>query len=328
LSWFVRAVLAIAVAVGLTGSPHRAAAVPAAADAATAARLGGTRASFAAAFGPPVVENEVNGSRYDVPGFGLVLIQFRQKTKGKLAPDERATVVTLRSPRPDQTPATTPDGHDWSIDQAFQVLVRFLPTDVALQGPATPAATAAARQGIARSCHSDALAAVFPREPGQGACEIAFLMPTPVTVSYATLILGADADSEAIANPCADMQGWGEATGARMEAALATLGDVAKIDENDSQAVAQLRNLAARFTDLATTQSTAAVPPAARQANAQLVAAFDGFAGAITGAATGLETGDRDALNRAIADLDAARVHFDAANALVLSVLQRCGLTG
>src|SRR5262249_41634654 len=153
-------------------------------DAATAARLGGTRASFAAAFGPPVVANEVNGSRYDVPGFGLVLVQFRQKTKGKLAPDERATVVTLRSPRPDETPATTPDDHDWTIDQAFRVVRRFLPTDVVLGAPATPEAIAAARSGIERSCHSDALAAVFPREPGNGSCQIALLMPTAVTVSY------------------------------------------------------------------------------------------------------------------------------------------------
>src|SRR5262249_51707890 len=131
-----------------------------------------------------------------------------------------------------------------------------------------------------------------------------------------------------IANACADMRSWGEATGARMESALATLADVAKIDANDPNAVAQLRDLSARFTGLSTAQSTAAVPRAARGANAQLVAAFDGFAGAIAGAATGLETGDQNALAQAVADLDAARALFDAANALVLSVLQRCGLTG
>src|SRR5262245_57750767 len=202
-SWAIRVALVIAVGISLA-PPVRPITAAAPNDEITDARLGGTRASFAAAFGPPVVENEVNGSRYDVPGFGLVLAQFRQKRKGKLAPDERATVVTLRSPRPEETPATTPDRRDWTIDQAFQVVVRFLPTDVALEGPATPEATDAARQGVARSCHSDALAAVFPGEPGNGACQIAFLMPTPVTVSYVTLILGDDADSEATVNSCAD----------------------------------------------------------------------------------------------------------------------------
>lgn len=328
-SRFVRMVLAIGVAVALAGPLPRTA-VASAADAATAGRLGGTRASFAAAFGPPVVENTVNGAIYDVPGFGLVLAQFQQQEKGKVAPDERATVVTLRSPRPEGTPATTPDNHDWTIDQAFQVAARFLPTDVILEGPATatPAPVDAARQGIERSCASDALAAAFPNEPGQGACQIAFLMPTPVTVSYVTLVLGDDDDPAAGANSCDDVQTWGEATGGRMESALATLADVATIDEHDPNAVAQLRDLATRFTALSTAQSAAAVPRAARQANAQLVAAFDGFAGAIAAAATGLETGDQDTLAKAVADLDAARVLFDAANALVLSVLQRCGLTG
>jgi hypothetical protein len=329
ISWVVRVMLATAAAISLAGPLRPIAAAPATTDEITAARLGGTRASFAQAFGKPVVENEVNGSIYDVPGFGLVLAQFRHLSKTTFDPGDRAAVVTFRSPRPEELAATTPDGHDWTIDQAFQVVVRFLPTDVALDGPATPEATDPARQGIERSCYSDTLAAIFPREPGKGACQIAFLMPTSVTVSYVTLILGDDnSDPAALASSCADMQSWGQATGARMESALSTLADVAQIDENDPNAVAQLRDLSSRFTELSAAQSAAAIPRAARKANAQLVAAFDGFAGAIGAAATGLEKDDRDALAQAVADLDAARVLFDAATARVLSVLQRCGLTG
>ncbi|MEA2584369.1 MAG: hypothetical protein QOF33_2454, partial [Thermomicrobiales bacterium] len=80
--------------------------------------------------------------------------------------------------------------------------------------------------------------------------------------------------------------------------------------------------------ELSTAQSEAPTPRAARQASEQLVAAFDGFASAIETAATGIETGDQTVLTTAVDDLDAARAHFDAASALVLSVLQRCGLTG
>jgi len=294
-----------------------------------AARLGGTRASFAEAFGAPVVENTVNGSRYDVPGLGLVLAQFRQEEKGKMQPDERATVVTLRSPRPEAAAATTPDAHDWTLDQAFQEVLRFLPEDVALEGPATAEATDTARQGSVRSCRSDALAAAFPDEPGAGPCQIAFLMPTAATVSYVALLLGdEDRDAGALANSCDDMRSWGEATGARMESALTTLADIAQVDENDPNASTQLKALSARFTELSAAQAAAATPRAARKASQQLVAAFDGFAAAIDAAATGLETDDQTVLAQAIADLDAARVLFDAANALVLSVLQRCGLTG
>jgi hypothetical protein len=332
LSWVIRVGLTVAVALasaGPSGPGANAASAPAATDETLLdARLGGMRASFAAAFGAPVVENVVNGSRFDVAGFGLVLVQFRQTTK-EIDPGDRATVLTLRSPRPEETAATTPDRNDWTLDQAFQVVLRFLPADVALEGPATAEAADTDRQGIEQSCRSDALAGAFKGEPAAGVCQIAFLMPTAVTVSYVTLILAdEDPDTSRIANSCAGMQDWGEATGARMQSALATLAEVGQIDENDPAAPAQLRDLATRFADLAAAQTAAAPPRAARKAGEQLAAAFAGFAAAMTAAATGLESDDRDALAQAVADLEAARVLFDAANALVLSVLQRCGLTG
>lgn len=289
-----------------------------------AARLGGTRESFVEAFGDPVVENIVNGSRYDVPGFGLVLAQYLQLHGQEISPDDRANVVTLRSPRPEESDATAPDGNDWTLDQAFQVVLRFLPADVALEGAATPEAADENRQGIERSCRSEALAAAFPNEPGAGTCQIAFLMPTAVSVSYITLILGDD-DPGGATNSCDGMRAWGEATGARMQSALATLADIGQIDENDPAAPEQLRTLATRFTDLATAQAEEP-PRAARRANEQLLAAFDGFAAAISAAATGLENDDQNALAQAIADLESAQALFDAANALVLSVLQRCDL--
>jgi hypothetical protein len=289
-----------------------------------AARLGGTRESFVEAFGEPIVENIVNGSRYDVPGFGLVLTQYLQLHGREISPDDRANVVTLRSPRPEESDATSPDGNDWTLDQAFQVVLRFLPSDVALEGTSTPEATDEDRQGIERSCRSDALAAAFPNEPGGGTCQIAFLMPTAVSVSYITLILGDD-DPDSATNSCDGMRAWGEATGARMQSALSTLAGIGQIDENDPTAPEQLQTLATQFTNLSTAQ--AAEPPrAARRANEQLIAAFDGFAAAVSAAATGLENDDQNALAQAIADLESAQALFDAANALVLSVLQRCDL--
>lgn len=322
----IRGVLVVAVAIGLAAPlrlPHPASA--AVEEEQLAARLGGTRASFVEAFGTPVVENVVNGSRYDVPGFGLVLAQFRQTDRVEMLPDDRATVVTLRSPRPEDADAMVPDANDWTLDRAFQAVLRFLPADVALEGPATTEATGASRQGIERSCRSDALAAAFPGEPGGGACQIAFLMPSSVTVSFITLILGDD-DPGAGANVCDGMRAWGESTGARMQSALATLAEIGQIDEYDPTAPAQLQTLATRFTDLASAQTAEATPRAARRANEQLIAAFDGFAAAIAAAATGLQNDDQNALAQAIADLESAQALFDAANALVLSVLQRCDL--
>jgi hypothetical protein len=320
--------LAAAVLVGVAGplGVRTAGAATTATNETLAARLGGTRASFVAAFGDPIGDNEASGSRYDVPGFGLVLVQYLQQENAVLAPEDRATVVTLRSPRPDATAATTPDDADWSIDQAFQAVTRFLPADVALAGPATPEATAADGQGLERSCHSDALAAVFPNEPAPGACQIAFLMPTSVTVSYVTLVLGDDGADGGTADRCAGMRAWGQETGARMQSALETLAEIAAIADDDPSAAAQLRTAAARFADLAAAQAAAPPPRAATRASEQLVAAFDGFAVATEAAAAGVEANDRDAVGRAVADLEAAQALFDAANALVLSVLQRCDL--
>jgi hypothetical protein len=264
------------------------AAVPKSADGALQGRLGGTRASFLDHYGAPTVENEVNGSRYVVDGFGMVLVQFRQLTKTVLNPGERATVVTLRSPRADDVPATSPDSSDWSIDRAFQALSEFLPKDVALEG-STVATPDTSRQGFERSCVSNALAAAFPNEPAPGVCQIAFLMPTAVSVSYITLILGADDESAQSADSCSGMRAWGQTTGARMESALSTLSDIAKIDENDPNAPKQLRASADRFTELSAAQSGSETPRAAKRASEQLVTAFDGFAEAIRSAADGLE---------------------------------------
>jgi hypothetical protein len=293
-----------------------------------AARLGGTRASFAEVLGAPAAADEVNGSRFDVTGFGLVLAQFRQTANDELRPADRAILLTLRAPRPETAAATTPDPNDWTLDQVFPILDRFLPADVALDRPATPAAAGADDQGMTRTCRSAALAAAFPAEPAPGACQISFLMPTPLTVSYVTILLGAEDEGEARGDRCAGMREWGQQTGQRMQSALATLGDVAAIAEDDPTASTQLRTAATLLAELSTAQSEGPTPRAARQASEQLVAAFDGFASAIETAATGIETRDQAVLTTAVDDLDAARAHFDAANALVLSVLQRCGLSG
>ena len=144
-------------------------------------------------------------------------------------------------------------------------------------------------------------------------------MPTPVTVFHVTLILGDAADDEALGNSCADMQTWGEATGGRMESALATLAGVAQIDEHDPNAVAQLRQLSTRFTDLdRAIDGGDCARPARRTRNS-------------SPPSTGLpgRSGRRQrGWRRATRTPSPRPWPTDVANALALSVLQRCGLTG
>jgi hypothetical protein len=290
-----------------------------AAEPETDARLGGTRSSFREAFGAPLVENSVNGSRYEVDGFGMVLVQYRLSGKDEMSGDDRATVITLRSPRTEQLAATEPDPADWTVDQALQAVTRFLPSDAHLTESATPEAEASE---LERRCASDALAELFGEN---GGCQAAFVMPTPLTVSYITLLLGGD-DIAGGGNPCDGMAEWGQQSGARMESALALLGEIAGIDDAAANAPDQLRAKSGSFAELATAQESGSVPARGARANEQLALAFNGFATAVSNAAAGLEQKNDELLTQALAELDSARALFDAANALVLSALQRCDL--
>jgi hypothetical protein len=290
------------------------------------ARLGGTRHSFVEAFGQPSTENSVNGSTYAVDGFGMVLVQYRLSGKDEMAREDRSTVITLRSERPEGMAATDPDPADWSIDQALQAVERFLPGDVELEATATPVSEPAEHATLERSCQSGALAEVFGDLSAGGGCQIAFLMPTPLTVSYITLLLGSDDLASSTDDPCAELPDWGRQSGARMESALSILDEISGIDETATDAPDQLRTDSAQFGQLASDQEAGPVPARGARANEQLVLSFNGFATAVDHAADGLEQQNNDLLGQALDELDSARSLFDAANALVLSALQRCDL--
>jgi hypothetical protein len=234
--------------------------------------------------------------------------------------DDRATVITLRSPRAENLAATERDPADWTVDQAVQAVTRFLPADAQLTATATPEAEAAE---LERRCASEALAALFGED---GDCQAAFVMPTPLTVSYITLLLGGDETAAGAGNPCDGLPEWGQQSGARMESALALLGEIAGIDDSAADAPEQLRAKSGSFAELAAAQEGGSVPVRGARANEQLTLAFNGFATAVSNAAAGLEQDNDELLTQALAELDSARALFDAANALVLSALQRCDL--
>ena len=151
-------------------------------------RLGGTRESFAAEYGDPVVETVESGSRYDVAGFGLVLVHYRV-LEDELRPEDIAAVITLRAPRAEETPATAPHDRDWSIAQARGVVARFLPSDSHVDESTTDGEDTSQR--LTATCRSEMLAEVYPSDPKPGTCQVGFLTPTPTTVSYVTLGLSA-----------------------------------------------------------------------------------------------------------------------------------------
>lgn len=319
------AFLAVCLAIALAGAV-RATSAPRATSSATATnggdplagRLGGTLRSFAATYGAPVA-NGPSGVQYGASGLGLVAVQFRPP--GALT--DRALVIVLRAPRPAAVPALTPDAADWTLPQAEQIARRFLPGDVQL-GPATDVDT----HDRVRPCTSRSLEAVFARDRSAGLCRVGFVMPTASTVSFVTLTLSARvpvAATATIPDPCAGLAVWGQATGQRLQTATALLRAIGQLPANDGAAT-QLRQAAQQFAVLAAAQRTAAVPPAAAQANARLVAVFDRFQGALSQAADALARQDATAARTATAAIAGANSDMGQATALMRAAFAQCGL--
>jgi hypothetical protein len=111
-----------------------------------------------------------------------------------------------------------------------------------------------------------------------------------------------------------------------MESALEMLGEISGIDETAADASDQLRSYGTQFNSLAGAQEAGPIPARGAKAKEQITRSFKGFATAVDHAADGLEQQNDDLLNQALTELESARSLFDAANALVLSALQRCDL--
>ena len=290
---------------------------------AVAARLGGTRTTFEAVYGAPVLDDVGSGSSYDVAGYGLVLVSFLASANAPL-PDDVAVVIVLRSPRPDDAPATEPNERDWSLDEARDASERFLPRDAELED--TPQAADHDRERVVSACRSQALAILYPNEEELGACRVTFLTPTASTVSFVTLALGGSASADVEPDPCAGMTDWAPQTGRRMAAAATTLDEIAGLDGGDPAAPERLREAAAYFTAMAQEQSERGAPVAAAEANAVLIEAFTAYASAIELAATGLAASDDATLAEAADLITEANALFQDADRLVLSALSACDL--
>jgi hypothetical protein len=319
----------------LTGSVGQAAgagrdALPAAATPTTdpdldavAARLGGTRTTFEAAYGAPVLNDVGSGSSYDVPGYGQVLVSFLAPANAPL-PDDVAVVIVLRSPRPEDAPATEPDERDWSLDEAREASERFLPRDAELAD--APEAVDQERGRLVSTCRSQALAVLYPKEEEPGACRVTFLTPTAATASFVTLALGGSSSWDVAPDPCAGMSDWAPETGRRMATATATLEGIGRLDPADPDAPTQLRAAASTFTTMAQEQESSDAPMAAAETNALLVEALTAYATAIDLAATGLASGDDSVLAEAADLIAEANTLFQDADRLLLSALSACDL--
>jgi len=304
--------------------PVHAAATPGAitSKAAVAGRLGGDRASFADTLGAPRSEDSVNGSRYDVDDYGLVLVSFGQTSDTRM-PDDVAAVIVLRAPRPESVPATTPDPADWSVAEALHAAESFLPLDTELGDPTeTPEPNR-----LALPCTSEALAELAPparsiANPGE--CTVTFLTPDAETVSFVTLALGDATADGAAPDPCDGMSAWATVTAARLTEANAALDVVGTLAEDDPAAAATLETITAAFATLTMDQAATPVPPAAIAANTELVAAFTAYETAIDLAATGLDSGDQAVLEDAATAIEAARASYADADARILAAIEGC----
>ncbi|MCC6314037.1 MAG: DUF4352 domain-containing protein [Thermomicrobiales bacterium] len=88
-----------------------------------AARLGGSRTSFDAAFGLPVAYVGVDSVQYDVSDVGRVIVTFL---------DGVAQRVVVVAPRPVDKPLDQPDEADWTPQKALEIADRFAPTDAGM----------------------------------------------------------------------------------------------------------------------------------------------------------------------------------------------------
>lgn len=300
------------------------------ADAATdplAGRLGGTLASFEELYGPPVSGTPGQGADFSVPGFGTVFVQFKlasdpnrpNRILTKTTPDSPATVIAISAPRSPNRSATDPDPADWSIAEAQKAVKHFLPADAELDAPQTEGSRGSA------TCQSEALTTVL--DSATNACWVGFVLPSPETISFATLVLAPEAaDDRGPGNPCLGLAEWSRDAGSRLTAATGLLDDLAAIDESDPEAVTQLTQIGTELADLADEQRATETPPVAIQIRDLFVDALTGYADAATAAATGITDQDTAQIDAAVALISSAEETVSQATTLLQRALDGCGL--
>jgi hypothetical protein len=294
---------------GLMAAPHDA----------LAARLGGTRQSFDEHFGSP--HRRGLDWAYDLPGYGLVLVQF-----GGESGDSPALVITLRSRRPDDLPATTPHPADWTLEQAEARAQTFLPADARLG-----ARTRLAADTIMQPCASDALIQAFGAVGTRDhACQVTYVTPTHNTVSFVTVGLASQATIGPLAtpeDPCKGISEWTGATSHRLEDAERLLREVGTLAGDTSETISRLRELADRFRALADEQRSSPAPTQMATANFHLIAGFEAYASGLSSAADALEQHDDAGIDNASSALVQAGQSIAQANQAMTEGFAACGLT-
>ncbi len=285
---------------------------------ALAARLGGTRASFDAHYGQP--HRRGLDWAYDVPGYGLVLVQF-----GGDSEDSPALVITLRSQRPDDLPATTPHPADWTQEQAEERARAFLPADARLGDR-----VALAPDTLMQPCASDALVQAFGSVgTADHACQVTYVTPTPATVSFATVGLASQAPLGPLAtpaDPCTGIGAWATATAHRLSEADRLLREVGTLAGDTAETVSRLRAIGDRFQSLANEQRSSPAPGQMTTANFYLIAGFDAYASSLKSAADALARHDDAAIEAAAAALSQAGKAIAHANREMTAGLTACGV--
>lgn len=281
-----------------------------------AARLGGTRASFAASFGEPIAPG-TSDALYDVPAAGLLAVQFQPEPKP--GPDDRALVISLRSRRDAALSATSPSPADWSLSTARALARQFLPRDVQI-GPETRLDD----HDLTATCTSAALARVLT-----GTCRISYVTPTAATVSFLTVSLGtsgAATPPAAVTDPCTGLPAWAAATSQRINRATTLLTAISTMTSTGSEAVTQLRQDAAQFGDLARAQRQSQPPLATAAVNDALVSIFARYQEALTLSVQAVAQSDAAAGRRAASLIASGNADVTKVQPLLQAALTRCGI--
>lgn len=280
-------------------------------------RLGGSYTSFVSAYGEPVELNSAIGEIFVVDGYGLVAGQF-SRLAGPADDEAPALLITLRSERDETVPATSPDDHDWTIEEAHERALAFAPADAEL-GEFSEAGDGS----LAATCTSQALSDAFG-QLGEAGCTVRAVQSESGRVSFITLSLAA-AVPTAAATPvasCAGAEEWIQETGARMERAQALLEQLSSSDTPDDAALQEIEQ---GFQKLATEQRASQAPVEGATVNFYLIGAFSTYAGAVGDARAALSTNDQEAIDRAAQRIDEANRKVGLANAAVAQLTADCG---
>ncbi len=292
-------------------------------EVATAGRLGGTLQTFIDRFGDPVEINQSAGPIFVTEEFGYLSVQV-DRIQGTHGLEDRARVITVSPPRPSELAADEPSDVDWSVDSATEHVRSLLPTDVVLN----PADSHESGQ-LAFDCQSEALTEVFGAV-SLGQCRVSMVMPTPDTVSFATIAMtaGAATTVEADDSPdgCEGAFAWIRTSGATLESIDEMLGKVASIVETDPDSATLVRELSSGFQELATEVRDNDPPAELSEASFYLVSGLTSYAEGFEIAASAIESGDAAAADQAVDALESAGKAVNNAIEAIGLASETCGL--